>query len=64
MDIMPGTDIRGGKHVRLYQGDHSQETVYHEDPMTAGLTRHSQGHGGSTLQIRMEQLPVSPEVSR
>jgi hypothetical protein len=63
-EMMPGIDIRGGKHIRLYQGDHSPQTFYREDPMTAVLTWQSQGHGGSTLQIRMEQLPVSPEVSR
>jgi len=30
--IYPAIDIRGGKCVRLKQGDYAQETVYHEDP--------------------------------
>jgi phosphoribosylformimino-5-aminoimidazole carboxamide ribotide isomerase len=32
MLIIPAIDIRGGKCVRLFQGDYSQETVYGEDP--------------------------------
>lgn len=31
--IYPAIDIRGGKCVRLRQGDYAQETVYHEDPV-------------------------------
>jgi phosphoribosylformimino-5-aminoimidazole carboxamide ribotide isomerase len=43
MDIIPAVDIRGGKCVRLYQGDYSQETVFDEDVVTAALTWYSQG---------------------
>jgi phosphoribosylformimino-5-aminoimidazole carboxamide ribotide isomerase len=32
MLIFPAIDIRGGKCVRLRQGDYSQETIYGEDP--------------------------------
>jgi phosphoribosylformimino-5-aminoimidazole carboxamide ribotide isomerase len=38
MEIIPAVDIRGGKCVRLYQGDYNQETVFDEDPVTAALT--------------------------
>ncbi|WP_019123316.1 1-(5-phosphoribosyl)-5-[(5-phosphoribosylamino)methylideneamino]imidazole-4-carboxamide isomerase [Brevibacillus massiliensis] len=31
--IYPAIDIRGGKCVRLYQGDYAQETVYGESPL-------------------------------
>lgn len=31
--IYPAIDIRGGKCVRLKQGDYAQETVYHDDPL-------------------------------
>ncbi|SFI63250.1 1-(5-phosphoribosyl)-5-[(5-phosphoribosylamino)methylideneamino]imidazole-4-carboxamide isomerase [Thermoflavimicrobium dichotomicum] len=31
--IYPAIDIRGGKCVRLKQGDYGQETVYGEDPL-------------------------------
>jgi phosphoribosylformimino-5-aminoimidazole carboxamide ribotide isomerase len=43
MEIIPAIDIRGGKCVRLYQGDYNQETVFNEDPVTAALTWYSQG---------------------
>ncbi len=32
MLIIPAIDIRGGKCVRLFQGDYGKETVYAEDP--------------------------------
>lgn len=32
MQIFPAIDLRGGKVVRLYQGDYGQETVYGMDP--------------------------------
>ena len=43
MEIIPAVDIRGGKCVRLYQGDYNQETVFDEDPVTAALNWYSQG---------------------
>ena len=43
MEIIPAIDIRGGKCVRLYQGDYSQETVFNENPVTTALTWYSQG---------------------
>jgi len=32
MLIIPAIDIRGGKCVRLFQGDYGKETIYGEDP--------------------------------
>ena len=32
-EIIPAIDIRGGKCVRLIQGDYNQETVYGDDPL-------------------------------
>ena len=43
MEIIPAIDIKGGKCVRLYQGDYNQETVFDVDPMTAAVTWYSQG---------------------
>ena len=43
MEIIPAIDIRGGKCVRLYQGDYGRETVFDEDPVSAALTWCSQG---------------------
>jgi phosphoribosylformimino-5-aminoimidazole carboxamide ribotide isomerase len=34
MDVIPAIDIRGGKCVRLYQGDFARETVYSDDPLS------------------------------
>ena len=33
MLIIPAIDIRGGKCVRLFQGDYGKETVYGDDPV-------------------------------
>ena len=33
MQIIPAIDIRGGKCVRLRQGDYNQETVFADDPV-------------------------------
>ncbi|MBN1882224.1 MAG: 1-(5-phosphoribosyl)-5-[(5-phosphoribosylamino)methylideneamino]imidazole-4-carboxamide isomerase [Deltaproteobacteria bacterium] len=33
--IIPAVDIRGGKAVRLAQGDYNRETVYNADPLAA-----------------------------
>ena len=43
MEIIPAVDIRGGRCVRLYQGDYNQQTVFDENPVTAALTWYSQG---------------------
>ncbi len=32
-DIIPAVDIRGGRCVRLYQGDYARETVFSDDPV-------------------------------
>ena len=33
MELYPAIDLRGGRCVRLYQGDFDQETVYGDDPV-------------------------------
>ena len=43
MEVIPAVDIRGGKCVRLYQGDYRQETVFFEDPVAAASNWKSQG---------------------
>jgi len=43
MEIIPAIDIRGGKCVRLYQGNYSQQTVFDENPAAVALKWHSQG---------------------
>ena len=35
MDVIPAVDIRGGRCVRLTQGDYARETVFEDDPVAA-----------------------------
>ncbi|TET86750.1 MAG: 1-(5-phosphoribosyl)-5-((5-phosphoribosylamino)methylideneamino)imidazole-4-carboxamide isomerase, partial [Dehalococcoidia bacterium] len=37
MEVIPAIDLKGGKCVRLYQGDYSQETVFSEAPVSVAL---------------------------
>ena len=37
MEIIPAIDLRGGRCVRLYQGDYAKETVYSDDPLEVAL---------------------------
>ncbi|MGN7386968.1 1-(5-phosphoribosyl)-5-[(5-phosphoribosylamino)methylideneamino]imidazole-4-carboxamide isomerase [Sporosarcina sp. SAFN-015] len=43
MILFPAIDIRGGKCVRLIQGDYAQETVYHEMPSEVAKDWERQG---------------------
>jgi phosphoribosylformimino-5-aminoimidazole carboxamide ribotide isomerase len=47
--ILPAIDIRGGKCVRLRQGDFSQETVFGDDP--AAMARRWVDHGAAYLHL-------------
>ncbi len=49
MEIIPAIDLKGGKCVRLYQGDYSQETVFSEEPLQIAL--HWQSLGAKRLHI-------------
>jgi phosphoribosylformimino-5-aminoimidazole carboxamide ribotide isomerase len=46
---IPAVDIRGGRCVRLLQGDFERETRYADDP--AEMARHWQGQGASRLHV-------------
>jgi len=43
MQVIPAIDLRGGKCVRLIQGDFNQETVFSEDPVEMALKWASMG---------------------
>ncbi len=43
MQVIPAVDIKGGKCVRLYQGDYKQETVFSEDPVAMASKWQAQG---------------------
>lgn len=37
MELYPAIDLRGGRCVRLHQGDYGRETVYGDDPVAQAL---------------------------
>ncbi len=49
MEIWPAIDLRGGKCVRLRQGDYAQETVFGDDP--AAMARHWVEQGARRLHL-------------
>src|SRR5262245_18864217 len=49
MQIWPAIDLRGGKCVRLRQGDYSRETVYGDDP--AAMARKFVDEGARHLHL-------------
>jgi len=49
MQIWPAIDLRGGKCVRLRQGDYQRETIYGDDP--AEMARQWVGQGASCLHL-------------
>ena len=49
MQLFPAIDLRGGRVVRLYQGDYSQETVYDQDP--CAVARRFQEAGARFLHV-------------
>jgi phosphoribosylformimino-5-aminoimidazole carboxamide ribotide isomerase len=43
MDLYPAIDLRGGRAVRLYQGDYDRETVYNDDPVAQAVAFAAEG---------------------
>lgn len=43
MEVIPAIDLRGGRCVRLRQGDFDQETVFSDDPVAMALRWQKQG---------------------
>lgn len=48
-EVIPAIDIRGGRCVRLLQGDYDQETAYAGDP--AAVARDWEGQGATMLHV-------------
>jgi phosphoribosylformimino-5-aminoimidazole carboxamide ribotide isomerase len=48
-EIIPAIDLRGGRCVRLFQGDYERETVYGDDPVAMAL--HWQEQGAARLHV-------------
>ncbi|HMM40698.1 MAG TPA: 1-(5-phosphoribosyl)-5-[(5-phosphoribosylamino)methylideneamino]imidazole-4-carboxamide isomerase [Thermomicrobiales bacterium] len=49
MIVLPAIDLRGGRCVRLFQGDYSQETVFSDDPVA--VARGWQAAGARMLHV-------------
>src|SRR5688572_22166052 len=49
MEIIPAIDLRGGKCVRLVQGDYNHETIYGDDPVA--MAKRWQDEGATRLHI-------------
>ena len=67
MDVIPAIDIRGGRCVRLEQGDYERETVFGVDPVAMAL--HWVGQGASRIHVvdldaAREGRPVNDAVIR
>ena len=67
MQLYPAIDIRGGKCVRLRQGDYNDETVFGDDPVQMALQWKEQGAEWLhlvDLDGAKEGRPVNHEVVR
>lgn len=68
MEIIPAIDIRGGKCVRLVQGDYDRETVFSDDPLA--MASRWRDEGARRLHVvdldgAKERVPVNePVVAR
>lgn len=49
MEIIPAIDVRGGRCVRLTQGDYARETVYDADPVA--VAQRWQDEGATRLHV-------------
>lgn len=49
MEVIPAIDLRGGRCVRLHQGDFDRETVFSDDPLAMALRW--QQEGGPRLHL-------------
>jgi phosphoribosylformimino-5-aminoimidazole carboxamide ribotide isomerase len=67
MQVIPAIDLRGGRCVRLRQGDYGQETVFGEDP--AAMAEHWESGGARRIHLvdldgAKEGRPVNVEAVR
>jgi phosphoribosylformimino-5-aminoimidazole carboxamide ribotide isomerase len=49
MEVIPAIDLRGGKCVRLQQGDYGRETVFGDDPVA--MAEHWASEGATRLHL-------------
>jgi phosphoribosylformimino-5-aminoimidazole carboxamide ribotide isomerase len=65
MIVVPAIDLRGGRCVRLVQGDYARETVFSDDPVA--VARQWQAAGAQMLHVvdldgALEGLPAQRDV--
>jgi phosphoribosylformimino-5-aminoimidazole carboxamide ribotide isomerase len=65
MQVIPAIDLRGGRCVRLRQGDYDRETVFGDDP--AAMAQRWESAGGSRIHLvdldgAREGRPVNVEA--
>ena len=65
MELWPAIDLRGGKCVRLLQGDYARETVFGDDPVE--MARRFAAGGARRLHIvdldgARDGLPAQSEL--
>ena len=49
MQVIPAIDLRGGRCVRLVQGDYDRETVFGDDP--AAMAAHWEAEGATRIHL-------------
>jgi phosphoribosylformimino-5-aminoimidazole carboxamide ribotide isomerase len=49
LEVIPSIDLRGGRVVRLYQGDYDRETAYSDDPVAVAL--HWENAGAPRIHV-------------
>ncbi|HTE83907.1 MAG TPA: HisA/HisF-related TIM barrel protein, partial [Dehalococcoidia bacterium] len=49
MEVIPAIDLRGGRCVRLLQGDYARETVFGDDPVA--MARRWEDEGAPRLHV-------------
>ena len=62
MEIIPAIDIRGGRCVRLDQGDYDRETVFDDDPVA--VARRWEKAGARRLHVARDGRPQNEDVIR
>ena len=60
MIIYPAIDLYEGKAVRLYKGDYSQMTVYHDNPLE--VAEDFKASGATHMHIVDLQGASTPEI--
>ena len=65
MELIPSIDLRGGRVVRLEQGDYARETIYDADPVEQSRAASPRpARAGSTSSTSTARATVAPGTTR